>query len=199
MSVMLTFLDFSFSVLVRFTLSHSSFQYSNAEQDFADMDHFIALVMSKQQENRDTKFQKMLSTILDSSRFDRINLFYSNPEYYTKRKYNEYARQQQLQQLYLTTTGTTTSIPERPQSQAFSDSSWELKRDDFFPYGNCDLCYWTGFYSSRVSFKRLERVAAGILLASRQINTLLKSPVASQWRRSSLVPPRGCIGHCAAS
>jgi len=46
---------------------------------------------------------------------------------------------------------------------------WEVKRDDFFPYSDCDNCYWTGYFTSRASLKRLERVGSAFLHAARQV------------------------------
>lgn len=31
--------------------------------------------------------------------------------------------------------------------------TWGVKRDDFFPYAHCSHCYWTGYFTSRPTFK----------------------------------------------
>ena len=47
-----------------------------------------------------------------------------------------------------------------------------MKTGDFFPYADCDHCYWTGFFTSRQGLKRLERVGSSFLHAARQIQSL---------------------------
>jgi hypothetical protein len=84
-------------------------------------------------------------------RFDRINLFYSSPEYYTQCKFEE-----------------------AKEAHTLSDVSlFSVKQDDFFPYSNCEHCFWTGYFTSRPGLKRLERVASSFLLAARQIESLI--------------------------
>jgi len=87
---------------------------------------------------------------------DRIQLFYSTPEYYTAQKKNSHAIQQEQLAAGLIT-----------ESETF-----QTKSDDFFPYSSAENSYWTGYFTSRTSFKRFERVASSFLLASRQIDAL---------------------------
>lgn len=47
---------------------------------------------------------------------------------------------------------------------------WNVKEDDFFPYSDCDDCFWTGYFTSRPNLKRLERVASSFLHAARQVD-----------------------------
>jgi hypothetical protein len=84
-------------------------------------------------------------------RFDRINLFYSSPEYYTQYKFQETKEAHTL----------------------YDVSLLSVKEDDFFPYSNCEHCFWTGYFTSRPGLKRLERVASSFLLAARQIESLI--------------------------
>ena len=84
-------------------------------------------------------------------RFDRINIFYSSPEYYTQCKFQE-----------------------AKEAHILSDVSLlSVKHDDFFPYSNCEHCFWTGYFTSRPGLKRLERVASSFLLGARQIESLI--------------------------
>jgi alpha-mannosidase len=92
-------------------------------------------------------------------RYDRIQVFYSTPEYYTKFKHESFLKQQQ----------------GSPSMQETTTTSWKTKTDDFFPYSSCENCFWTGYFTSRTSFKRLERVASSFLLAARQIDALFHS------------------------
>lgn len=84
-------------------------------------------------------------------RFDKINIFYSNPNYYTKQKMLE--------------------TTHRLESTDDSSSMWSTKVDDFFPYADGPNAYWTGYFVSRTGFKRLERVASSFLMAARQIES----------------------------
>jgi hypothetical protein len=99
-------------------------------------------------------------------------IFYSDPDYYTEHKYKEMVRS--------TAKDSAAGIPA---------IDWSVKTDDFFPYADCDHCYWTGYFTSRAAFKRLERVASSFLLAARQIDAL---PMLSA---SSKGAPRGRVSH----
>jgi alpha-mannosidase len=86
---------------------------------------------------------------LFGNKFEYINIFYSNPVYYTKQKYLETKR-------WLANSNI---------------SLWETKTDDFFPYADYDHGYMTGYFVSRAGFKRLERVSSAFLMAARQIES----------------------------
>jgi hypothetical protein len=63
---------------------------------------------------------------------------------------------------------------------------WTTKYDDFFPYSDCPNCFWTGYFTSRPSLKKFERIGSSFILASRQI---LSSPSSSSASTSSLTNP----------
>ncbi|KAL3141201.1 hypothetical protein ABBQ38_003541 [Trebouxia sp. C0009 RCD-2024] len=50
--------------------------------------------------------------------------------------------------------------------------SWPLKTDDFFPYADCPVCYWTGYFTSRATSKGWIREATSYLQAARQLEVL---------------------------
>ncbi|CAM0955335.1 unnamed protein product [Alopecurus aequalis] len=50
-----------------------------------------------------------------------------------------------------------------------SNESWPLKQDDYFPYADSTNAYWTGYFTSRPTFKRYVRMLSGYYLAARQI------------------------------
>lgn len=79
-------------------------------------------------------------------RYDRVNIFYSNPDYYTEQKQIYFKRKDAIK--------------------------WPVKTDDFFPYSDCPHCFWTGYFTSRAALKRFERVASSFLLAARQIDAI---------------------------
>ncbi|KAK8946125.1 hypothetical protein KSP40_PGU006463 [Platanthera guangdongensis] len=54
-----------------------------------------------------------------------------------------------------------------------ANESWPLKADDYFPYADGPNSYWTGYYSSRPTFKRFVRVLSGYYLAARQLEFLV--------------------------
>lgn len=80
--------------------------------------------------------REIISSVL--SDYNEIHAFYSTPEMYTNYKYNE--------------------LQERKED---SEMKFETKYDDFFPYSDCDHCFWTGYFTSRPGLKRLERVGSG--------------------------------------
>ncbi|KAL5754442.1 hypothetical protein ACOSP7_022662 [Xanthoceras sorbifolium] len=50
--------------------------------------------------------------------------------------------------------------------------SWPLKTDDYFPYADRADAYWTGYFTSRPSFKGYIRMLSGYYLAARQLEFL---------------------------
>lgn len=50
-----------------------------------------------------------------------------------------------------------------------ANQAWPIKTDDFFPYASDPHAYWTGYYSSRPTSKRMIREAANYLQAAKQI------------------------------
>jgi hypothetical protein len=108
--------------------------------DYSNIDVLIGSVMNYQLWNM-VNISSMFGP-----RYDRVNIFYSNPDYYTQQK-----------RIYSTRTDA---------------KKWSVKTDDFFPYSDCPHCFWTGYYTSRAALKRYERVASSFLLAARQIDAL---------------------------
>ncbi|KAI0491394.1 hypothetical protein KFK09_025654 [Dendrobium nobile] len=53
-----------------------------------------------------------------------------------------------------------------------ANETWTLKTDDFFPYADGPNGYWTGYFSSRPSFKRYVRMMSGYNLAAKQLEFL---------------------------
>lgn len=39
-----------------------------------------------------------------------------------------------------------------------SDATWPSKSDDFFPYASDPHSFWTGYFTSRPTIKRFERI-----------------------------------------
>ena len=76
-----------------------------------------------------------------NERDDRFNVFYSNPILYTYAKSLE------------------------------SDITWSVKSDDFFPYADCEHCYWGGYFTSRPTLKYFERSASSFLQVLKQLTT----------------------------
>lgn len=56
-------------------------------------------------------------------------------------------------------TGTQLTVPPVPPRPPPATS----QRDDFFPYADCDHCYWTGYFSSKAASKRYIRAATSYL------------------------------------
>ena len=102
-----------------------------------------------------------------------MNIFYSTPERYTRCKYVDSVHAAM-------TTGTTShgggaTISSMVASK-YNPATWKtnIKTNDFFPYADCDHCYWSGYFSSRQGLKRQERMSSSFLHASRQIESMLK-------------------------
>lgn len=52
--------------------------------------------------------------------------------------------------------------------------TWPTKSDDFFPYASDPHAYWTGYFSSRPSVKRFERVGNHFLQVCKQLTATAK-------------------------
>ncbi|KAJ3682593.1 hypothetical protein LUZ60_015166 [Juncus effusus] len=53
------------------------------------------------------------------------------------------------------------------------NESWPLKHDDYFPYADKANTYWTGYFTSRPSFKHYVRSLSGYYLAARQLEFMM--------------------------
>jgi Glycosyl hydrolases family 38 N-terminal domain/Glycosyl hydrolases family 38 C-terminal domain/Alpha mannosidase middle domain len=61
---------------------------------------------------------------------------------------------------------------EHAMARATEDVPWPVQQGDLFPYSDCKGCYWSGYFSTRPSTKRLVREASGLLAISRQLELL---------------------------
>jgi hypothetical protein len=115
-------------------------------------------------------------TDIFGERFEKVEIFYSTPERYTQCKYVDFLNTRERD--------ATVTSPEyidqvsgnivAPRNGGEISVNWKMKSGDFFPYADCDHCYWTGFFSSRQGLKRLERVGSSFLHAARQIESIRK-------------------------
>jgi len=95
--------------------------------------------------NADTWFYN-LDRLMHHARMDgRINLFYSSPADYTQAKNRD------------------------------QEEDWEIRQDDLMNLKERDHAYWTGYFSSRVAFKRLLRKSSNLLTVGRQVQFLTKN------------------------
>lgn len=128
-------------------------KYENALENYANLDLLISSILRYQSSG------KIDVPSLFGPRFKHLNVFYSSPEYYTKWKYKE------------TMQGEPARVGTSEPSKRVSPQ-WSVKTDDFFPYSDCPHCFWTGYFTSRAGFKRLERVGSSFLQAARQIESM---------------------------
>jgi hypothetical protein len=129
----------------------SDFQFSVSSVNYENLDLLIDTINGMQ-----TNF----STVLFSEYgYDEINAFYSTPEMYTDYKYQEFLK----------------NNIDNGEDGGEEDSpimDFEVKTDDFFPYSDCEHCFWTGYFTSRPALKKLERVGSSFLQTARQIQAL---------------------------
>lgn len=74
----------------------------------------------------------------------KYNLFYSTPSCYIKAIYDE----------------------------TNNKKNWPLKQDDFFPYASDPNSFWTGYFTSRPTIKRYERLGNNYLQVCKQLYAL---------------------------
>jgi len=172
----------------------SDFQYQRAAVNFANLDLVIGTIMHLQEEEGSTFIPEIFGP-----EYDSVNIFYSSPEYYTLSKYSETAQDRNK----FNASDTSVDYEDDDKTSSFHNNlrksrdveierqlldqseaaenaqsssatvEWSIKRDDFFPYSDCSNCFWTGYFTSRPSLKRFERVASSFLLAARQVESTL--------------------------
>lgn len=91
----------------------------------------------------DMNFKNMDKMIRYANQLDDgVNLFYSTPSCYVK------------------------ALNEA------SGVAWPVKRDDFFPYASDNHGYWTGYFTSRPTFKGTVRKSNTFLQSCKQMHSL---------------------------
>ena len=133
----------------------SDFQYAAAAWWFRNLDRLIHHVNSD----------------------GRVNVFYSSPQAYVRAKAEGGVVVEGRRGSRRRTDGdenendgdceTSPSSPSPPTALAF-----KVKRDDFFPYSDCDSCFWTGYFASRPSLKLDIRKSGALLAAAKQLAAL---------------------------
>jgi hypothetical protein len=140
----------------------SDFQYENAVYNFKSLDLLIDTISSMD--------ANITSSIFGD--FHGIHAFYSNPELYTEFKYKEF-------------------VFDKDDSEKYADThsigKLETKTDDFFPYSDCDHCFWTGYFTSRPGLKRLERFGSAFLQAARQVQVLFGDTIDQHSRAQNAI------------
>nr|AYV99578.1 venom polypeptide [Dolopus genitalis] len=53
-----------------------------------------------------------------------------------------------------------------------AEATWPIKDDDFFPYASDPHAYWTGYFTSRPTLKRFERIGNHFLQVCKQLSAL---------------------------
>lgn len=56
-----------------------------------------------------------------------------------------------------------------------ANTTWPTKTDDFFPYASDPHAYWTGYFTSRPTIKRFERVGNHFLQVCKQLSATAKT------------------------
>lgn len=92
-----------------------------------------------------------------------VNLLYSSPSHYVREKVKQSMRSSEAQKSY--------SESKQPTSNG-KKIVWELRRDDVFPISDGPHQYWSGYFTSRPSIKKIIRKGFSILNAARQIEAL---------------------------
>ncbi|KAL7538827.1 hypothetical protein ACHAXR_008811 [Thalassiosira sp. AJA248-18] len=134
------------------------FFYSQAGKNFKNLDLLIEATTHFLTDG------SIKATDIFGHRFNKVNIFYSTPERYTKCKYVDAVHAKRDNE----------NAPN--DGSKFNPASWKnnAKNGDFFPYADCDHCYWAGYFSSRQSLKRMERSGSSFLHAARQVESMAK-------------------------
>ncbi|CUG94229.1 alpha-mannosidase precursor, putative [Bodo saltans] len=136
--------DLSSSDNIMWTMG-CDFTYMQAETWFGNMDR-IRKIMNRPDLTREGAGEG------DSFLWTNINFTYATPQSYTDARFGDILRNAQRQE----DEAINTNVPLM------------IKEGDFFPYADGPHMYWTGYFTSRPTFKRLVRVASGLLAALHQ-------------------------------
>jgi len=103
----------------------SDFQYRKASKNFANLDILIGKI-------RDYQLSEQLDVpFMFGPRFERINVFYSSPEYYTECKYKELQTGIPRERNNFASTNSSTNTVNTKEGKE-EMISYSLKKDDFF-------------------------------------------------------------------
>ena len=159
----------------------SDFHYKLARKNFVNLDTLIGSIMEYQQ------ISVLDIPTLFGPRFNRIQLFYSSPDYYTECKYKEYISSNRRKEA-------DSQVDQGQFDQRGQSINYKVKTDDFYPYSDCSHCFWTGYFVSRTGFKRYERVASSFLMAARQIDSLASRSATSCPNKEYLLALQDALG-----
>lgn len=116
------------------------FTYMQAETWYSNMDRIQRLVGRRVETS-------------GHSLWAAVNVSYATPQSYTNARFDVLRRQTR----------------EDDRSEVMDTMRpLHVKEGDFFPYADGPHMYWTGFYASRPAFKRVVRLASGLLTALNQ-------------------------------
>lgn len=91
------------------------------------------------------------------------------------------------------------STPENYMlAKAQENIVWTDKSDDFFPYSDCEHCFWAGYFTSRPTLKYMERGSSSFLQAVKQVSSAKHNrdkKLASQETVSKFTAAVGLINH----
>jgi lysosomal alpha-mannosidase len=73
--------------------------------------------------------------------------------------------------------------------------NYPSKYDDFFPYSDCDHCYWTGYFTSRTSLKGFVRDLGRYITSVRNHLSLLKLANTSDYIRVKANETENALWH----
>jgi len=157
------------------------FRYRKATSNFANLDLLLVTIARLQEAETNEEHREIDIPAIFGPEYDKVNIFYSSPEYYTRCKYNEtvLGGEHHHRQHYYHNDSVAPSrelSENNPNSATKGAMQWPVKTDDFFPYSDCPNCFWTGYFSSRPSLKKFERVGSSFLLAFRQVESSLLPP-----------------------
>lgn len=151
----------------------SDFQYSNATVNYMNLDLLIQMITTHEQEYIKLLFGSKSVEGLEHYEYDRIEAFYSTPEMYTDFKYQEFMDSRKSSSSNSANSDNDQTYPSKAQElPSMKNMNFETKTDDFFPYSDCENCFWTGYFTSRPALKKLERVGSAFLQVARQVQSL---------------------------
>jgi hypothetical protein len=176
-----------------------NFFYSEADMNFRNVD--LLIEAANQYFSADDG--SINSTEIFGHRFNEVNVFYSTPSWYRKCKHNDFMRGRRRRGVK----ENDDAPPLPPTERKYDSGAWmdNMKARDFFPYADCDHCYWLSYLSSWQNLKRMECVGSSFLRAAWQIEVMMKlqSLVVSQyddtttelsWNSSSLYTLDSALG-----
>ncbi|XP_005189989.1 lysosomal alpha-mannosidase isoform X2 [Musca domestica] len=126
------------------------------------VDEFLKIALEMAEGYRS---KNILVTMGEDFHYQNANMWYKNLDKLIKYANERQANGSNINLLYSTPSCYLKALHD-------AGITWPTKDDDFFPYASDPHAYWTGYFTSRPTIKRYERMGNNFLQVCKQLTTL---------------------------